>query len=72
MKKHDGVTTAILGEAPTPLRSHRRVDPLRDHQRWDYQAAAALGLAMGSACELTLDSINAPAATAIGRMYLRA
>ncbi|RNJ43962.1 hypothetical protein DNR46_20575 [Mesorhizobium japonicum] len=29
-----------------------------------------LGLAMGRACEPTLDSINVPAATAIGRMYL--
>jgi hypothetical protein len=31
---------------------------------------AALGFATGSACEPTLDSINVPAATAIGRMYL--
>jgi len=31
---------------------------------------AALGFAMGRACEPTLDSINVPAATAIGRMYL--
>jgi len=30
----------------------------------------ALGFAMGRACVPTLDSINVPAAIAIGRMYL--
>jgi hypothetical protein len=33
-------------------------------------SGAALGFATGSACEPMLDSINVPAATAMGKMYL--